>query len=201
MTFSRGPNGRSPLVLPAGVFFVRLRLAEWIMIARASPRRSAPRCWTCRAWHFGTFLFPGTGPTRRGDRQPAGGRLAYASWAATLWGGRPNAFRLGHLFHPPPTRVYKFRKYPLSVSLIWDLFAVPISMCKSLKFKEEKKKKNTRLNRMPRPNARPLKRNALTILAPNPPPTLSHWTCIFVYLFTHPTTTKKESTNCFKLRH
>lgn len=24
---------------------------------------------------------------------------------------------------------------------------------------------------MPRPNARPLKRNALTILAPNPPPT------------------------------
>lgn len=60
-------------------FFVRLRLAEWIMIARASPRRSAPRCWTCCAWHFGTFLFPGTGSTRPCDRQPAGGRLAYAA--------------------------------------------------------------------------------------------------------------------------
>jgi len=85
----------------------------------------------CRAWHFGTFAAwfqnPYTPPRISPTIWFSGYPASYAGKVTPLNGSQmPSALH---------TRVCKFRKYPLSVSFVWDLF-VPffgaLSACANL---------------------------------------------------------------------
>lgn len=121
------------------------------MIAIVSPRRASPRIAFSKGVELVApgilaLFFEPAAQFLASYQLVAGGRLTYvtrsshpmyAEYAKCL----PLKPFVSSARPPTLTRVSKFRKYPLSVSFIRDLFIVPISMCKSLNFKNKRTKK------------------------------------------------------------